>query len=276
MSQDYDPTIDNEYPTAVAAAAFAINSLEQSRTAAQRKKNEGPDTSVTTEKNNAEDKTTRVSDRSTESRRSSEKRVSISDTVDESTRDAPSIKRTSTSEGNNIKITASTELPSGSLEISIDRSPSIRKTATFPSKEPESTVPKPDLPSTFPPTEIKRQSTTKPGIGDSKADIWEKAEMAKIKERTFRYEKLSTTILDWEKNKKTKARRRLDVIERELDERRAKAVKNYRSKMESIDQIAGGAKAQAEANRRNKETKVKEKANKIRSTGKLPATCLCF
>ncbi|KAK3042338.1 hypothetical protein RJ639_002384 [Escallonia herrerae] len=249
MRQDYDPTIDNDYPTAVAAAAFAINSLEQSSTGAQRKKNQGPDTSVTTEKKNAEDKTTQVSDPHRESRRSSEKRVSISDTIDESTRDTPHIYE---------------------KELLIMDPPSIKKTGTFASTQPKSTVPKPDLPSTFPP------SITKPGIGDSKADVWEKAQMAKIKERIFRYEKLSTTILDWEKKKKTKARRRLDVIERELEERRAKAVKNYRSKMESIDQIAGGAKAQAEANRRNEETKVKEKANKIRSTGKLPATCLCF
>lgn len=65
-------------------------------------------------------------------------------------------------------------------------------------------------------------------------------------------------------------------LQSELERRRAKTMKHYRSEMENIDKIAGGARAQAEENRRNEEFKVKEKANKIRSTGKIPPTCLCF
>lgn len=62
----------------------------------------------------------------------------------------------------------------------------------------------------------------------------------------------------------------------ELDKKRAKALQSYNSQIARIEGIAGGARAQAEENRRNEEFKVKEKANKIRLTGKLPATRLCF
>lgn len=62
----------------------------------------------------------------------------------------------------------------------------------------------------------------------------------------------------------------------ELDKRRAKAVQSYHSDIKRIEGIAGGARAQAEKNRKSEESKVKEKANRIRLTGKLPATCLCF
>lgn len=73
--------------------------------------------------------------------------------------------------------------------------PWIKKNLTFAEKDsnsigtgkPESTFPKSDhqntKPATFPPTDIKRQSSTKPGMGNTKADVWEKAEMAKIIER---------------------------------------------------------------------------------------------
>lgn len=65
-------------------------------------------------------------------------------------------------------------------------------------------------------------------------------------------------------------------MQNELEQKRARALQRHRTEMESIDQVAGGARAQAEERQRNEELKVKEKANKIRVTGKLPATCFCF
>ncbi|KAL3823964.1 hypothetical protein ACJIZ3_019993 [Penstemon smallii] len=62
----------------------------------------------------------------------------------------------------------------------------------------------------------------------------------------------------------------------ELDKRRMRAAQSHRIEIKRIEGIAGGAKAQAEKNQRNEELKVIEKANKFRSTGKLPPTCLCF
>ncbi|XP_059309715.1 uncharacterized protein LOC132060820 [Lycium ferocissimum] len=114
--------------------------------------------------------------------------------------------------------------------------------------------------------------TTNPGTGNSKADIWEKEEMKKIKER---YKKLNKVILDWESKKKKKAKRHLEQIEAKLDMRRAKTRQSFYSDIGRIENIAGGAKSQAEKNQANEELKAKEKANKIRSTGKIPATCLC-
>lgn len=55
-----------------------------------------------------------------------------------------------------------------------------------------------------------------------------------------------------------------------------KALKKYQDKMEYINQIAGGARAQAEERRRNEVLKAKEKANIIRTTGKIPGPCSCF
>lgn len=53
--------------------------------------------------------------------------------------------------------------------------------------KPESTFPKSDhqntKPATLPPTDTKGQSSAKPGMENTKADAWEKAEMAKITER---------------------------------------------------------------------------------------------
>lgn len=163
--------------------------------------------------------------------------------------------------------------------------PRIKKNLTFPEKDsnsirtgkPESTFPKSDhqntKPATFPPTDFKTQSSTKPGMGNTEADVWEKAEMAKIIER---YEKLNATILEWESKKKTAAKRKMDKIEGNLEKKRAKAMQQYRTKMAMIDQIAAGARAKADVNRRHEEVQVKEKAHKIRTTGKYPASCFCF
>ena len=123
-----------------------------------------------------------------------------------------------------------------------------------------------------------------------------------LTKRSFSYEKLNAAILDWEKKKVAKAKSRIDRtevyfllplqfdkhgmleirnqqstnFELQSERRRAKALQYYRSEMERINRIAGEARGQAEESRRNEEFKVKAKANKIRSTGNIPATCLCF
>lgn len=62
----------------------------------------------------------------------------------------------------------------------------------------------------------------------------------------------------------------------ESERKRAKVLKNYQDKMNYISQIAGGARAQAEERRRSEVLKAKEKANIIRTTGKIPGPCSCF
>ncbi|XP_058193651.1 remorin 1.4 isoform X2 [Rhododendron vialii] len=285
-SQDFDSSNGCEYAAAVAAAAYAINLLEEFSIAEQKRKSEGADTSLTKIKSRTEDTSTRVRETGYSgriSRRLSDKSVPVSAAKDEkipekALRPALSIKKTASFADKPLDTTA---IP----EKAVHPAPSIKKTASFAdkpldttaSRKPESVLPKIELPSAkppaFQPTDFKRQSSTRPGIEETEADAWENAEMAKIEER---YDKLSTTILDWESKKKAKAKRQRDKTESQLERRRAKAMKHYRSDMENIDKISGGARAQAEENRRNEEFKVKEKANKIRSTGKIPPTCLCF
>lgn len=121
-----------------------------------------------------------------------------------------------------------------------------------------------------------------------------------------RYEKLKETIDSWENKKEAKARQKLNKKEvsfthtiflclfeiwnscalcanklvwkqRSASERkRARAYEKFQSEIEYIKGIADGARAQAAERRRNEELKVKEKANIIRTTGKLPGTCPCF
>lgn len=97
--------------------------------------------------------------------------------------------------------------------------------------------------------------------------------MAKIKEK---FDKVNGEIVSWADKKKKKAKRKLDKIEGALDQKRAKALRRYRTDIQNIDYVAGGAKAQTEEKRRNEELKVKEKSKIIRETGQFPPTCLCF
>ncbi|KAL8196449.1 hypothetical protein R6Q57_024744 [Mikania cordata] len=120
---------------------------------------------------------------------------------------------------------------------------------------------------------VERVSELRPD--DIKAEVYEKTEMERIKER---HEKLNAKILEWEKEKKVKANKKLSRIkDNETEKKRAGALQNYKSEMEMIDQIAEGARSQAEENRRKEVAKVKKKADTIRITGKIPTkTCLCF
>ncbi|XP_052733144.1 remorin isoform X2 [Vigna angularis] len=125
-----------------------------------------------------------------------------------------------------------------------------------------------------PPPPLIEQNSARPRANETKADAWEREELEKIKER---YEKLLETIESWEKRKKAKAIRKLNKLQHGDSERkRAKALKKYEEKMNYINQIAGGARAQAAERRRNEVLKAKEKANIIRTTGKIPGPCSCF
>lgn len=58
--------------------------------------------------------------------------------------------------------------------------------------------------------------------------------------------------------------------------KRARAQQEHRNEMARINKLAAGARASAEERKRNDEVQTKEKAKKIRKTGKMPVTCLCF
>ncbi|KFK43643.1 hypothetical protein AALP_AA1G153500 [Arabis alpina] len=154
--------------------------------------------------------------------------------------------------------------------------PPVRTRSERRAPQPPPPPPPPSPPSLrLPPSEIKRQSSVHTSRkGDSTADDWEKAELAKIKAR---YEKLNRKIDIWETKKRDKARRKLDKSESELEQTRRRGLQRFREDTEYIEHISAGARAQADKQRQSEEFKAKEKAGIIRSTGKLPGkACLCF
>ncbi|KAH6799117.1 hypothetical protein C2S51_035601 [Perilla frutescens var. frutescens] len=108
---------------------------------------------------------------------------------------------------------------------------------------------------------------------DSKAEAWEKAQIAKIRKR---YEKLQSDIQAWENEKKLGEKHRMERKKGDLELRKSRNLKHYYSKVGRIDHIAKGARAQAEEKQKHEESIVKDKAREIRSTGKAPVTCFCF
>ncbi|XWS34165.1 hypothetical protein CRYUN_Cryun21dG0016800 [Craigia yunnanensis] len=243
---------------------------------------------------------------STKGSENAESKVPVTDVIDEkATRPAPSFKKSLTF-ADHIGSTSSTkprssqkpDLLSIQPESAAPKSdlPPIKSERAapkpdLPTKKPVSTAPKPDHPAIKPGTaatrpeqpptikpvtpgiDAKRQSAARPETKLTKAEAWEKAEMAKIKER---YVKLNGTILAWEEKKKKKARNKLDKAEKsELELKRARGLKKFRNEMDYIKQVADGARAQAEERQRKDELKAKEKANIIRRTGEVPKSCFC-
>ncbi|CAN4124567.1 unnamed protein product [Withania somnifera] len=172
----------------------------------------------------------------------------------EKAKTAPSTKKTPTL-GN--------RKPESEVGEKAKRAPSMKRTSTFPEKTDTRAPKTPEVPVSDPAGRPTRQSssqpgmakapnTVKPGTGNTKADIWEKEEMEKIRER---YKKLIKEIVEWETKKK--AKRELEKVEAEilsnekmklqaeLDRRRAKAVRHFNNEVGRIKSIAGGAKEQA-------------------------------
>ncbi|XP_039689929.1 remorin isoform X3 [Medicago truncatula] len=145
-------------------------------------------------------------------------------------------------------------------------------TSSWPQPQPPPPPPPPQPP--IRQTSTAARPSTRPSETEAKADAWEREELKKIKER---YEKLLETIDSWEKRKKMKARRKLNKHEQsENTRKREKAWKKYQDKIKYIDEIAEGARAQSDERRKNETLKAKDKANIIRTTGKLPGACSCF
>ncbi|KAJ4796365.1 Remorin family protein [Rhynchospora pubera] len=119
-----------------------------------------------------------------------------------------------------------------------------------------------------------RSTILGPQPGETKVDVWEREQMEKIRER---FEKMNITILEWENEKKVKAKQKLERKEREIETRRLKAQAAYREEMSRIDKIVGGARTLAEERKRNDEIKAIEKAKKMRSVEQSPkSSCPCF
>ncbi|KAK1413734.1 hypothetical protein QVD17_35513 [Tagetes erecta] len=103
-----------------------------------------------------------------------------------------------------------------------------------------------------------------PRLGE--LDIWEKTQMEKTKER---FMKVKARIFDWENKKKSKAKNKLIRKEGKLELKRAQALQDFKRKTEMVEKISSGAISKAEKNQKREETRIQEKANMSRSTGRI-------
>nr|CAN78816.1 hypothetical protein VITISV_041733 [Vitis vinifera] len=202
MSKDYDSD-DEEFATAVAAAAFAIYTLEEPNLQYQKRTRDGLETSMSRLKSRKED-TTGFFGKETQ------------------TPGEASIRRQMTNNGNSME-------------------------SAFPSSRPSKASPA-----------LIQFFTTA------------------IQTMNFRNDNISSRILAWENEKKMRAKLIMERKKSELEQRKALNLQHYQIKIERIDQIAGGARAQLQEKRRNEESEVKHKAEMIRKTGKVPVRCFCF
>ncbi|KAL3016009.1 hypothetical protein AAZX31_06G189800 [Glycine max] len=108
---------------------------------------------------------------------------------------------------------------------------------------------------------------------NDKATLWEKAKIERIQKR---YEKTKSKILAWESYRKIQAKMQMDRKKSEWEHKRAIEMQHYKNKIARIDMIAQGAISQLEDHKRKQESKAKEKAKKIRKTGRVPVKCFCF
>ncbi|KAK9669194.1 hypothetical protein RND81_13G115100 [Saponaria officinalis] len=110
-------------------------------------------------------------------------------------------------------------------------------------------------------------------MGNNQADVWERARLAKINKW---YEKMNGKIIEWENDKKKSAH--LDMEKRKAEIERLKRINlsHYQNKINRIEDITKGAKKQLEEKKKSEEIYAKQKARKIRTTGRVPVKCFCF
>ncbi|GER43787.1 remorin family protein [Striga asiatica] len=258
-SSDNNDLSGADYQAAVAAAAYAIQSLDDLKSNDNNK--EATNKSLSKMKDKAEATITPLEPLKSalksadETLRSSFKNPNQTSSTNKKTPEKePSFKK-------RISFADNDETIIGEKPENSEVGPTFRADSK---KKPETIMPK---------TNSVDLTAVKSGLRDYRADDWEKEEIAKIGER---YVKLRATIDNWETKKKKNAKRKIQRAEAELDKKRAKAIQSNRDKITRIEAIARGAREQADENRKKEEFKAKEKANKIRLTGKIPATCFCF
>ncbi|CAL9214920.1 unnamed protein product [Arabidopsis halleri] len=285
--QSYDPIGEMDHAAAVAATAYAIATFEETWLENYHSGLElGP--SWSRSKNRSEERLPLEEPRSLSRRLSGQISFIDSETKDHKqptlkspVRKSSSVKKTFSMNlrGDHFKQIEESEEKHERQRKPVSELPRIQPPLRTRSERRAPPPPRPPLlspsPLRLPPRESKRQISEHPSRkDDSTADAWEKAELAKI---IARYEKLNRKIDLWEAKKREKARRKLDMSKQsELEQRRKRGLQRFREDTEYIEQIAAGARAQAEKDRQSKEFKVKEKAGVIRSTGKFPGKACCF
>ncbi|XP_044476802.1 remorin 1.4-like [Mangifera indica] len=107
----------------------------------------------------------------------------------------------------------------------------------------------------------------------TRVDAWEEEQVGKI---NTGYEKIRSSILAWENEKKMQAKLKMERKTSKLEHKRAVNRQHYQNKIARIERIAREAQAEVEEERRNKEYEIKQKAKMIGSKGKFPVRCFCW
>ncbi|EXC11025.1 hypothetical protein L484_015245 [Morus notabilis] len=238
MSQDYDAR-ESDFATAVAAAAFAVHSLDQAELQYQKRKQEALEISRSKAKSRKDEITAEIPSSSRPTRLFSGKEAKTAGEV--------SMRRSVAREDKVSERASPAKQPS--------RASSVRQATPADRYQMQ-----------------KGTSSRQNGI-ESKADAWEKAQMKKVQSWN---EKSKSAILAWENEKKMQAKLKMEKRKSLLEQRRAQNMQHYQNKVVRIEKIAGGARAQLEEKRRKEELAVKDKAKKTRSGGNVPLKCFCF
>ncbi|KAK9105150.1 hypothetical protein Scep_021994 [Stephania cephalantha] len=262
-----------EFAAVIAAAAFAVNSLEDAELQGRKQSTDRPEASLIRTKSRKDQEQGEASARNLEM-----------------TKEDAAIKHRPPEKV--VVRTPTISKPSSTDNYSTTISPKLEPAAAPASYK----YPRDD-------SSEKARNSRSYGETDAIADSWEKSEMERIKKK---YERVNSTIISWESEKKAKTERQLDRVkrdaekkkeralqhyhsnqnakaeqrlervERDIEKKRERAFQHYRSEISRIEQIVAGARAEADEKRRNEGFKIKETANKIRVTGKVPVKCFCF
>ncbi|KAL2906687.1 Remorin 4.1 [Bienertia sinuspersici] len=296
------PEQEAEYAAAVAAAAFAITSLE-SDDSDQRKPDVGQPFSLPRIISGIVDRITTAAEPDEESERiADEHQGEAKEMIPEKTiHPVPSMRRTPTMPKKRLSFAEELQEDSGVPSNYIEKTPTFDKEDFEGSKRMKPRVQHPNNfrhPLSLLHQQFHHLSSSLELDQNGNKDPW----VGKQRQMQM-YEKLNATIMEWEDKKKKKAKRKLETTEvrfqskkdsccykikkailtkiclqesqNELEKKRTKALQKYQIEMERIRQIADGARAQAKEKRRNEEFKVKDKANKYRATGERPMPPLC-
>ncbi|XP_028552616.1 remorin 1.4-like [Dendrobium catenatum] len=276
-----DDSVDLDFGAAIAAAAYAIMLAEEGLLS-KKKPIDELGSSLTRSKSRREDSMSSSTENRKISRWFSAKQE---DDEHEGRVEGNNFKRKPSTLTERMKQESAADLKMKEKEM--NSAPRIKKTPTFSDKYLNDTGSKPfeserdkqsapyskkPMPSYFS-SGFPNGGGTESTNGRKRAYHWEQATMEKIRKR---HEKMNNTILQWENEKKVKAKRRMERKERKLEMKRTKILQEFREEMKRIDMIASGARAVADDEKRRAELKAKEKAKKMQATVKVRRKCFCF
>ncbi|KAK9107405.1 hypothetical protein Syun_023416 [Stephania yunnanensis] len=270
-SRDFGSSFGDDDASALAAAAYAIASLEKEEHQKQLKMCDERETSLrnnTSRRGNITAKLPISISRKFSDREGNEMRSPNSLKISEEERKMPLV---ATMQKSQEKASAATYPTAKATNKVLKQTMKLANTDNI--RTSSAAPPSADSPFSNADDKSKKRSPQSPRSKESKADLWKQAETKRI---TDRYEKRNSLILSWEEKKKEEAKRQLQRRESDLEKERAEAIQRFRRDVIVIEQIAGKERTLAEERKSKLESKANQEVKQIRMTGKAPANCFCF